>query len=70
MRVSHVVRRARSVTAHGEWLPWLKANAEVLGFNTDRTARMLMRAAKRKLASDFDAAEAVEISRLIWGLGQ
>jgi hypothetical protein len=54
--------------AHGQWLPWLKANAEVLGFKADRTARLLMRAAaNRKLASDLNEATAVALNRLLWG---
>jgi hypothetical protein len=53
--------------AHGQWLPWLDDNADVLGFNTDRTARLLMAAAKRKPASDLDNATALTISRTLWG---
>ncbi len=55
--------------AHGEWLPWLQSNAGVLGFETDRTAQMLMKVAKAntKPASDFDHAQAVQISRQTWG---
>lgn len=54
---------------HGEWLPWLEANAGVLGFTSDRTARMLMQAAgtNRKPASDLDEDSAVQISRKVWG---
>jgi hypothetical protein len=29
---------------HGEWLPWLEVNEEILGFG-DRTAQLLMKAA-------------------------
>jgi hypothetical protein len=32
---------------HGEWLPWLKANADALGFSNDSTARRLMKAATK-----------------------
>ncbi len=57
--------------AHGEWLPWLETNAGVLGFETDRTARFLMKAAtdysNRKLASDLDENTAAQISRKMWG---
>jgi ParB family chromosome partitioning protein len=65
---------------HGSWLPWLKANANVLGFDDDRTARRLIAgwkswrkryqsddAAYRALASDLnDRAQALQISRQIW----
>jgi len=37
---------------HGEWLPWLEANADALGFG-ERTARLLMGGANRKLTADF-----------------
>jgi phage N-6-adenine-methyltransferase len=53
---------------HGEWLPWLEANADVLGFDSPRTAQLLMRGAeKAKLASHLDEDAAVRISREIWG---
>src|SRR3954462_10063190 len=32
---------------HGEWLPWLAANADVLGFESRRTATRLMREATK-----------------------
>lgn len=56
--------------AHGEWLAWLKANAGVLGFETRRTAAMLMAAARtsnEKPASHLAPNEAVQISRQTWG---
>jgi phage N-6-adenine-methyltransferase len=53
---------------HGNWLPWLEANAEVLGFDDDSTARRLMKAgANRALAHDFNEDQALQISREIWG---
>lgn len=53
--------------AHGEWLPWLKANADALGFSSERTARRLMAVAKRTLTSDITEAEASQISKSVWG---
>jgi ParB family chromosome partitioning protein len=54
--------------AHGEWLPWLEANAELLGFDTPRTAQRLMElAGNTSLASHLDEASAVQISRELWG---
>jgi phage N-6-adenine-methyltransferase len=54
---------------HGQWLPWLKANAEVLGFK-DRAANLLMKwaAANPQLTADldFDTAAAAS-SRQLWG---
>src|SRR5262245_59116480 len=59
--------------SHGEWLPWLQKNAHVLGFGS-RTAQLLMDAASRpfstkaKLSTSYlDGAEALAISRQIWG---
>jgi hypothetical protein len=40
---------------HGAWLPWLAANADVLGFASERTAQLLMKqAANTKLAFAFE----------------
>jgi N6-adenosine-specific RNA methylase IME4 len=53
---------------HGEWLPWLTDNAKALGFG-DRTANKFMKFAKDNptLASDLTEAQALQISRQIWG---
>ena len=54
--------------SHGEWLPWLAVNAGVLGFASERTAQLLMKqAANTKLTSHLDAADALQISRTMWG---
>jgi len=53
-----------------QWLPWLQANAEVLGFGEapERQAQRLMRAAEKYDAGVvFGEAEAVHISREIYG---
>jgi phage N-6-adenine-methyltransferase len=53
---------------HGEWLPWLKANAEVLGFEGRSTASRLMKlAANGALAHHLDESTASSISRKLWG---
>jgi hypothetical protein len=58
----------RANLKHGEWLPWLKENADALGFDTDRTARRFIRfAANRTLTSDLDEAAAVQENRELWG---
>jgi ParB family chromosome partitioning protein len=52
----------------GEWLPWLEANADVLGFDTRMTASRLMRIAEKCNAGvTFGEEEALQISREIWG---
>lgn len=68
-RIRFVAAKKASM-AHGEWLPWLEANSDVLGFSTDRTASRLMKtAANRTLASVFDlsAPDAADLSRQMWG---
>src|SRR5262249_24347153 len=55
--------------AHGQWLVWLEANADALGFGK-RTARLLMRGHAQlnvHLTADLTEAEAIEINRLFWG---
>lgn len=58
----------KATMKHGEWLPWLQANAAVLGFETRKTAAALMRSAEKCDASvTFDEADAIQISRQTWG---
>jgi N6-adenosine-specific RNA methylase IME4 len=52
---------------HGNWLAWLKVNADVLGFDNDSTARRLMAAAKRAPAHDLTAVDAFDVNRQLWG---
>jgi ParB family chromosome partitioning protein len=57
----------RDSLLHGEWLSWLKANAEALGFGIS-TANKLMKGATKFVAGyEFDEATALEISRETWG---
>lgn len=53
---------------HGNWIPWLADNAEVLGFG-HATATRLMKVGKLKYCVDatFDQAEVLQLNRLIWG---
>jgi hypothetical protein len=71
--VRHLVEAGRRLAEkrdsldYGEWLPWLEANADALGFG-ERTARRLMGAARNRTpASDLDEEAAIQLSRLIWG---
>jgi Protein of unknown function (DUF3102) len=54
---------------HGEWAPWLRTNADVLGFRHRTTASRLMKAAAANGASThpLSEAEAILISRTLWG---
>jgi hypothetical protein len=50
---------------HGEWVTWLRANADVLGFKHRTTASRLMKAAAANDASThpLNEAEAIRINR-------
>lgn len=53
---------------HGEWLPWLEDNANILGFETRRTASRLMKlAANGTSTSHLNGTTAAQISRATWG---
>jgi phage N-6-adenine-methyltransferase len=54
---------------HGEWLPWLRANAGALGFDNRSTAQRLMNVAKKSngaLTHHLDETTAAALSREIW----
>jgi phage N-6-adenine-methyltransferase len=58
----------RDSLPRGAWLPWLRDNAEVLGFESRQTAHLLMKAAANvKLTLHLTEADAAAISRQIWG---
>jgi hypothetical protein len=60
----------KAALPHGAWLPWLEANADVLGFTTPRTAQMLIKSAENadtKLLPHLTADVARALSREIWG---
>ena len=62
-----LIRKKESMY-HGKWLPWLKANADVLGFDSRQTAHKLMQAARKcRVDATFDESAALQISRQIWG---
>jgi hypothetical protein len=61
--VGQCARPAKANLPHGEWLPWLEANASVLGFESRFTAAKLIRLANVPPAAHFDEATAVAVSR-------
>jgi phage N-6-adenine-methyltransferase len=72
--VRYLIEAGQRLTAkkdslrHGEWLPWLEANADGLGFDSPRTAQLLMRGAeKAKSTSHLDGETAIRLNREIWG---
>jgi hypothetical protein len=54
---------------HGEWVTWLRANVDVLGFKHRTTASRLMKAAAANDASThpLNEAEAIRLNRKLWG---
>jgi hypothetical protein len=68
IETGQLLKATKAELPHGQWLPWLRANADVLGFG-ERTAQLLLKDAKAnpQPASDLTEAEALERSRQIWG---
>jgi DNA modification methylase len=54
---------------HGQWLPWLRRNADALGFDSDRTAQRLIKLAAENPTLTTDLTDAHEITRKLWGNG-
>jgi len=64
----HRLTAKKKQVGHGNWLAWLGNNADVLGFNSVRTADRLMHgAAKLDASVEFDEIGALQISRDMWG---
>lgn len=71
--VKDIIEAGRQLTSkklevgHGEWLPWLKRNAETLGFR-DRTANAMMKGAQDnpQLTADLTETDAAKINKSIW----
>jgi hypothetical protein len=58
------LKQKKEEVGHGNWLAWLEANADALGFDNDSTARRLMKAATlvaeaiaTKIAANFAATD-------------
>jgi hypothetical protein len=58
----------KATLKHGEWLPWIKANADALGFDADRTAQRLIKLAAENptLTTDLPDEQKAITARL-WG---
>jgi phage N-6-adenine-methyltransferase len=68
IEAGHRLAKKKDKVGHGNWLRWLEANADLLGFETPRTAQRLMDVASKCDASVvFGDNEALAISRQIWG---
>jgi hypothetical protein len=55
--------------AHGQWLPWLEANRDALGFDAPRIAQRLIKAASNTTLTTHldDPVALIAINRLIHG---
>ena len=72
----HRLIKKKASLERGEWLPWLTANEDVLGFK-ERAARLMMKGASwvennlecrnRQLAADLTETEATQLNRMFWG---
>jgi hypothetical protein len=65
----HRLAAKKDEVGHGRWLPWLAANADVLGFENRTTASRLIKLANDASThhwDDLDVAQARQISRRLW----
>jgi phage N-6-adenine-methyltransferase len=67
IEAGQALRIKKKSMQYGEWLPWLKVNADVLGFESERTAQRLLRMGKYDASVVFDESEAAELLRNFWG---
>ena len=68
LECGRLLAEKKASTARGKWLPWLEANAGVLGFETARTAQRLIKSsANTTPASHLDAPTMLKLSREMWG---
>jgi hypothetical protein len=72
IEAGHLLTAKKDSLEHGEWLPWLEANADTLGFNNRSTASRLMKLAKQHGSPDgapahhLNEADVLQINRQIW----
>lgn len=53
---------------HGEWMPWLTANADALGMNITSTPQRLMQLARDSASTqNLNEITAITINRKLWG---
>jgi hypothetical protein len=62
-----IAKKKSKTIKHGEWLPWLEAHAEELGFSRFAASRLMTAATKFRAGEKIDEAKALEINREIWG---
>jgi Protein of unknown function (DUF3102) len=69
LQVGRTLIQKKASLNHGEWVPWLRTNADVLGFKHRTTAARLMKAAAANVSSTqpLNSAEAIRFNRTLWG---
>ncbi len=68
-----LLKKKKKSMNHGEWLPWLQDNADILGFESRKTASRLLKLAAESngaSTSHLEEDKALQISREIWGNSQ
>jgi phage N-6-adenine-methyltransferase len=72
--VHHLIEAGRRLQekkdslGHGQWLPWLTANEEALGFGHTAATRIMKAARKYCVDATFDdEVEALRLNRVVWG---
>ncbi len=60
------LRDTKRGMSHGDWIEWVQANRETLGFGL-RTAQRLLNAAKATATTHLNDEDAAELNRRIWG---
>jgi hypothetical protein len=67
LECGHRLLAKKKEQGHGCWLQWLKANRKVLGFGEDAAERMMRAAANSALTRNMTEADALKLSRKMWG---
>jgi phage N-6-adenine-methyltransferase len=67
IEVGRALIRKKDSLDYGDWLPWLDANADALGFKRAAAARMMDAARRFRVNEECGESEALQISRQVWG---
>src|SRR5262249_49611975 len=68
IEVGRALIRKKESLPHGEWLPGVDANADVVGFSGRSTETRLMQVARKCCVNaSFDESKALQINRQVWG---
>jgi phage N-6-adenine-methyltransferase len=67
IEAGHRLAKKKQEVRRGNWLPWLEANTDVLGFGVSAAGKLMKVASKFVAGYEFDQEQALAISREIWG---